>query len=77
MKYEESLLYQAGVRAIEWGNLLLKADTTLRELADFGDKWDCKIDVGLWAPKPRTQRGDVWLEYKEKEATPVDSPPDQ
>ena len=62
--WEETSIYRNGLRALEWGKLLMNPDTTMREIADFGDKWNITPRMVLVAPPDDT------VPMKTDEATP-------
>jgi len=45
--YTTSDLYKAGVRAFEWGTLLMNPETDLRQIADFACKWGDTVTAHL------------------------------
>jgi hypothetical protein len=48
LEYKESELYKTGMAYQEWGRLLCKADTTLREISDFAFVRGVKPEFSLW-----------------------------
>ena len=47
IEYEETELYKAGLRAIEWGNLLIQSGTTLGHIAEFADRHGREVRPSL------------------------------